>query len=310
MKIRQNFSAYLLLSPFLAIFSIFLFFPVVYSLWLSFHRVSVYSDLFNVFSDMRWVGFANYMALLGDPHFLFSVILTIVYACMTIPGTIALALGLALLLNNNLPGKMFFRSAFFLPNILDMLVVGFIWQLIYSPRYGFLTVFLERVFNVYSFHDSGFLSDPMLALPAIAFAMVLKGAGFGMVLFLAALNNIPRDLFEAAAIDGANKVETFFNITLPQLKPTILFLTVTGLMAALNGFTEIYAMTSGGPQVLDSSGVFDGATLGSTRISGYYLWQVFSEGRYGYASAMSWLLLFFALAVSFLQARFLSPEKS
>ena len=307
MNQRQTALAYLLLSPFLITFAIFLLIPVVYSLWLSFHSVSIYSDLFNVFGDLRFVGFRNYSDLLEDNHFLFSMLLTMVYAAITIPGTILFSLCLALLLNNSLPGKSLFRSAFFLPNILDMLVVGFVWQLIYSPKFGFLTVLLEKFLHIHTFHDSGFLANPYTALPAIALAMILKGAGFGMILFLASLNNIPKDLFEAASIDGANRLEIFLNVTLPQLIPTILFLIVTGIMAALNGFTEIYAMSSGGPQFVGNR-IFGGETLGATRIAGYYLWQVFSEGRYGYAAAMSYMMLLFALFISYINVKFLQPR--
>jgi ABC-type sugar transport system permease subunit len=270
------------------------------------HKVSIYSDLFNIFGDMVLVGFDNYIRLIQDPNFLWSLLLTLIYAALCIPGSVILSISLAMLLHNKLPGKMFFRSAFFLPFVLDMLVVGFVWQLIYAPKFGFLTKFLETFFNIYDFHETGFLEDPWLALPAIAFAMVLKGAGFGMILFMASLNNIPTTLFEAASIDGANKWETFINITVPHLIPTILFLVITGTMGALNGFTEIYAMTnaSGGPQF-----VLGGETLGATRISGFYLWQIFSQGKYGMAAAMSYLLFAFALIISFFNYKVLSPEK-
>ena len=239
------------------------------------------------------------------------MILTLFYAGMTIPGTIFVSLLLALILNSGLFGKAFFRSAFFLPNVLDMLVVGFIWQLIYSPKFGILTRLLDRYMGIDAFHETGFLGDPLIALPAIAFAMILKGSGFGMILFLASLGNISPALYEAAALDGANKWEAFFNITLPLLKPTILFLIVTGVMASLNGFTEIYAMTDarGGPTFVDGTGLFMSETLGATKIAGFYLWERFSFGQYGYAAAMSYLMLIFALLVSYVNARWLSPEE-
>jgi ABC-type sugar transport system permease subunit len=313
MKNNENSVSYLLLSPFLLVFFVFLIFPVLYSLWISVHKVSVYSDLYNIFGDMFFVGLSNYISLLKDFNFWWSLALTFIYAAMCIPGSIALALGLAMLLTQSLPGRMFFRSAFFLPFILDMLVVGFVWQLIYAPGVGFLTEIVVFILQKLSLNDwaqslfnTGFLEAPLLALPSISFAMVLKGAGFGMILFMASLNNIPTALFEAASIDGANRWEIFFNITLPHLSPTILFLIITGVMGALNGFTEIYAMTnaSGGPQA-----VVAGETVGATRISGFYLYQIFIEGRYGVAAAMSYLLFIVAAVVSFINFKLFSPEK-
>jgi multiple sugar transport system permease protein len=307
---KDNLSAYIFLGPFLFVFTVFLLIPVIYSLYLSLFRVGPYTDLTQVFSTMEFAGLSNYGALFRDQEFLWSLVLTLLYGCMTIPGTILVSLALALLLNRELKGRGLFRSAFFLPNVLDMLVIGFAWQLIYSPRFGILTLTLDQFFNIKAFHETGFLGNPYYALPAIAIAMILKGSGFGMILFLASLGNISKSLYEAAQIDGANHWQSFLNITLPLLKPTILFLVVTGIMAALNGFTEIYAMTdaTGGPHFTDSTGMFANETLGSTKISGFYLWKVFSFGRYGYAAAMSYILLLVALSISYLNARWLSPQ--
>jgi len=308
MNRQENLKSSLFLSPFLLVFVVFLLIPVLYSFYLSFHKVGTYTDYFNVFQSMEFVGLENYLDLLADSQFLWSMVLTLLYASLTIPGTIALSLVLALLLSKELAGRAFFRSAFFLPNVLDMLVVGFIWQLIYSPKFGVLTILLEKLLNIHVFHDSGFLGEPLFALPAIAFAMILKGSGFGMILFLASLGNISPSLYEAAALDGANRWQTFWNVTFPLLKPTILFLVVTGVMAALNGFTEIYAMTDqGGPYFASGLPFFSGETLGATKIAGYYLWEQFSFGRYGYAAAMSYLLLLFALTISYVNARWLTP---
>lgn len=307
---KDNFTAYLILAPFLIVFIVFLLLPVFYSLYLSFFKVGPYTDLTSVFASMEFAGFSNYVTLINDREFLWSLLVTFLYGLMTVPGTILLSLVLALILNREMKGRAFFRSAFFLPNVLDMLVIGFAWQLIYAPKYGILTRVLEYFFNIYAFHDTGFLGNEYYALPAIAFAMILKGSGFGLILFLASLGNIPKSLYEAAEIDGANRWEILVNITLPLLKPTILFLVVTGTMAALNGFTEIYAMTDakGGPSFVDPTGLFGHETLGATKISGFYLWKVFSFGRYGYAAAMSYILLMVALCISYLNARWLKSR--
>lgn len=208
-------------------------------------------------------------------------------------------MALALLLDNKLFGKSFFRSAFFLPNVLDMLVVGVIWTLIYAPKFGALAQISTYLFSENNFFNTtGLLGSPYTALLAVTFAMVLKGAGFGMVLFLAALQNIPGAVYEAADIDGANEWQKFTSITIPLLKPIIFFMVITGIIGSLNAFTEIYAMTSGGPQV-----VIAGHTVGSTSVAGYYLYKQFEAGHFGYAAAISYMLLIITLSITFIQQK-------
>jgi ABC-type sugar transport system permease subunit len=181
-----------------------------------------------------------------------------------------------------------------------MLVVGVIWTLIYAPKFGALAQITTYFFSEENFFNTtGLLGSPYTALPAVVLAMILKGAGFGMVLFLAALQNIPQTVYEAADIDGANEWQKFKNITVPLLKPIILFMTITGVIAALNAFTEIYAMTSGGPQR-----VIMGETVGSTSVAGYYLFKQFEAGNYGYAAAISYMLLIITLGITWIQQRF------
>lgn len=304
-KTRDTVISYLFLSPFLAVFGIFLFYPIIYSLILSFHKNTIYSDFYNVFADMRFVGFGNYVLLLHDPEFWWSLLVTFYYAFLTIPAFIALSLFLALLLNNRLAGKSFFRGAFFLPNVLDMLVIGIIWTLIYAPKYGLLSI-LGRSLNMGSLADAGLMSNPWTALPAIAFAMVLKGSGFGMILYLTAIQNIPASIYEAAEFDGAGWWDKLRHITWPLVKPITLFLIVTGVLGSLNAFTEIYAMTngSGGPNISVL-----GHTVGATRISGFYLFRIFDDGQYGYAAAVSYMLLIVAVVISIINVKFFQTEK-
>ncbi|HOY66865.1 MAG TPA: sugar ABC transporter permease, partial [Candidatus Ozemobacteraceae bacterium] len=304
---RETASSLLFLSPFLILFSVFLLFPILYSLYLSFYDSSQGFGLTN----LRWVGLSNYFQILGihweggawkfnDPAFWWSLAVTFLYGGLSIPLGIAAALFLALLLNNKLYGKSFFRSAFFLPNILDMLVVGVIWTLIYAPKYGALAQISSAILGPEQFFNKvGPLASPYTALPAIVFAMVLKGAGFGMVLFLAALQNIPEAVYEAADIDGATKTQQFWYITLPLLQPIIFFMVITGIIGSLNAFTEIYAMTAGGPQI-----VIGEETLGSTSVAGYYLYKQFEGGRFGYAAAISYVLLAITLGITWIQQRF------
>lgn len=281
------------LSPFLTLFALFMVFPIFYSFYLSFFGSPTDFSLAN----LEFVGLQNYAVLLKDMSFWWSLAVVALYGGISIPLGISLALVLALLLNNKLFGKNFFRSAFFLPNILDMLVVGVIWTLIYAPRYGALAQITAAFLGPDQFfNNTGLLGSPWTALPAVVIAMVLKGAGFGMVLFLAALQNIPEAVYEAADIDGASEWQKFRHITVPLLKPIIFFMVLTGVIGSLNAFTEIYAMTAGGPQV-----VIEGETLGSTTVAGYYLYKQFEAGRYGYAAAISYVLLFITIAITLLQ---------
>lgn len=302
---RDTVTAYLFLAPFLVAFAVFLGYPILYSLWLSFHKTTVYTNWFDIFGDMEWAGLSNYTDLLfNDYEFWWSLYRTAIYALLTIPTTIALGFGLAVLLRERFPGRDAFRGLLFMPHVLDVFVVGTIWVLIYSPNYGLLDVLLTKLGVTY-FSTTGVLGNPWTALPAIALALVLKGCGFGMILFLAAMANIPESVYEAADIDGASFWQKHRLVTFPLVKPIVLFLAITGLMGALNAFGEIYAMAAtkyaqGGPYVESF-----GHTVGVTKVSGFYLYKTFEAGEYGRAAAMSFLLLIVAFVVSVLNARLL-----
>lgn len=298
---REMIHAALYLAPFLTIFGVFLGYPIVYSLYISLHKVTLSTNLFDVFGDMAFVGMANYQKILVDFEFWWSLLVAVLYMVVSIPLSIGLSLILAVVLNNKLRGVTFFRSAIFLPNVLDMLVIGMIWKLLYSPD-GILDFLLGKI-GVTLFHQTGFLGGPRTALVSVAVAMVIKGAGFGMVLFLTALQNIPESIFEAADIDGLTYYQKLRYITVPLVKPVIVFLTIVGMMGALNAFTEFYIMTEGNPV-----STLAGHTVGVTKITGYYLFIKFSEMHYGYTAAMSYFLLAFALLLSWFQVKFLRTE--
>ena len=304
--LKKAVSGYLFLLPFMAVYLVFMAYPIIYSLILSFHKATIYSNWYNVFSDMKFVGFHNYVALFTkDKEFWWSVILSVYYGILTIPTSIFLSLILAVLLNNRFKGKSFFRSAFFLPNMLDMLVVGIIWTLLYAPKYGIIDAILNNIGIHYFTTSGGILGNPVSVLPAIAFAMVLKGSGFGMILFLAAIQNISESVYEAADIDGASWWQKLWYITVPLVRPIILYLTITGIITALNAFTEIYAMTNntGGPAMQ-----FLGTTVRSAKLSGYYLYKNFEEGFYGNAAAISYTLMLIALFISYINMKFIQKK--
>lgn len=302
-RCKENLIAYGYLSPFLAVFIVFLGYPVVYSLWLSFRKATIYTSWYDPFGDMKYIGLANYTELLGNPEFWWSLGLTLIYGVLTIPTGIVLSLLLAVLLNNQVKFKSFFRSAYFLPNVLDLLVIGIIWVLIFSPGglldYGLAQIGIGRLI------EDGILGNPWTCLPAIALVMVLKGAGFGMILFLTAIQNISQSVYEAADIDGAGWWHKMRYITIPLVKPIILFMVITGTIACLTAFTEVYAMTTntGGPTV-----EVGGNALKSANLVGYYLYRNFAEGYYGKAAALSFILLAIALAISLVNMKLLQSE--
>ncbi len=295
------------LLPFTTVFALFLLYPAVYSVYMSFLKSTIYSDLTRIFSDMTWCGLDNYRRLLDDTNFAWSLVMTLYYAVLVIPMNIGLSLFLATLLSNRLPGAKFFRAAFYLPNVLDLFVISVIWVSIYAPNYGVidqltnllgLKAYLGESGKLFA---NGILADPWWAMPAIAVAVVLKGSGFGMILYLAAIQNIPGDVYEAADIDGANAWQKFTRITVPLVKPVTLLLVVTGILGSLMAFSEIYAMTGGRPYetLPDSLPFFGGTTQGTTSLSGFYLFQKFYIAQeYGYAAALSVALLVISLPLS------------
>lgn len=305
-SLRQDLRALPFLLPFIGIFALFIGYPLLYSLWLSFHQVTVYSDFYDIFGTMNYVGLGNYARIVQDPVFWWSVILMFLYAVLTIAPGLVLSLALALMLNRAAAGFGLLRSGFFLPNVYDIYVVGVIWLLIYNPNGGLFSYLMDSI-GLTDLARRGMLNSPWTTLPAIALAMVLKNAGFGMILFLTSLNNINQSIFEAAEVDGANARQKLFHITIPLLKPIILFLIVTGLMGALNAFAEIYSMTddTGGTSV-----EIMGQTLQSARVSGYHLYKVFDQSQYGQAAAISFMLLFIALLVSYVNYKVLTPKDS
>ncbi|MEQ8820619.1 MAG: sugar ABC transporter permease [Sumerlaeia bacterium] len=302
--LQQDLQALPFLAPFLAIFGVFIGFPLVYSVWLSMHRTDIYSSWYDRFGTMQFVGLQNYADVAASIPFWWSIFLTFVYATLTIIPGMILSLFLAITLNRKMKGLGFYRSGFFLPNVFDIYVVGVIWLLLYNPNEGLFLRIFEWV-GLGVLVQDGFLSNPYLTLPCIALAMVLKNAGFGMILFLTALNNIPTSVFEAAEVDGATKWQQLTHITLPLLRPIILFLSITGLVATLNAFSEIYSMTdnTGGPGVN-----VGGQTLQAARVSGYHLYRVFDDSFYGQAAAISFFLLAIALVVSVINFKFLAPK--
>jgi multiple sugar transport system permease protein len=299
-KANDNLIAFLFLAPFVATFAVFLAYPLFYSFYLSLNKVT---RLVNVFENLSFVGLENFRDLASDGLFGWSLLMTLYYAGLMVPLGIAASLLLAVLLNNKLKLHNLFRTAFFLPYVLDLFVVSIVWTFIYSPHFGVLTRILEAI-GIRFFSEQGFLGRPETAMPAVVMVNVLKGVGFGMVLYLAALQNIPESVYEAADVDGAGWWQKLTRITIPLLKPVTLFMVIVGVVSGLNAFAEIYAMTSGGPSVNVA-----GKAYGATWVTGYYLFDTFYvKLRLGYAAAMSYVLLAIAIAISMVNIRLLRPR--
>ncbi|MCM0622772.1 carbohydrate ABC transporter permease [Nocardioides bruguierae] len=272
---RPQRSAYLFLLPWILGAVLLTIGPMVTSLYLSF------TD-YDLFSSPSWVGFDNYQRLFTeDPRFWASVRVTLTYVLVSVPLQLAIALGVALLLNRPRRGIGFYRSALYAPSLLGASIsLALAWKALFSTG-GTVPNLLASI----GLDTGGWTDDPDLAIYAVV-ALTLWQFGAPMVIFLAGLKQIPRDLYEAAALDGAGKVRQFFSVTLPMLTPVLLFNLVLGIIHAFQSFTGPYVISNG-----------RGGPGDSTLVYTLYLYQRgFTDFRMGTASAMAWLLLL-AIAV-------------
>ncbi|MCA1983519.1 carbohydrate ABC transporter permease [Nocardioides nematodiphilus] len=268
--------------PALVILGAFVFWPMLAALRLSFTESSG-------FGPSRWVGLANYSTIFHDPKILKTLGITAMYAVMFTPTAIIVALLFALVLTNKaLIGRGAFRTALFLPFIVSMAVAAFAWSYLLDPQLGLLNYWLSNV----GIHLGNVLQDPRLALPTVVVVAVWKSFGFYMVVFIAGLQQIPEDLYEAARIDGAGRWRRFVYVTVPQLSTTFAFVVVFATIAALQAFDQIYVMTGGGPY----------------RHTQTVVAEIYSQGfkklDLGLASAISYVLLLITLVLSLVQFRF------
>lgn len=267
-KHKHNRAAYAFLAPWLiGIFGLTLI-PMVYSLYLSFTN-------YGLLAAPKWIGLKNYQLLFQDPNFLQSVKVTFQYVLFSVPLKLGAALLVAVLLNKKIKGLGFYRSAFYLPSLLGASVaVAVMWQQIFSQQ-GLLNEFL----GVFGFHGPNWIGQPSTALWTL---ILLAGWQFGtpMLIFLAGLKQLPKEVYEAASLDGSGPLRTFFKITLPLLSPMIFFNLVLETINAFQTFTPAYVVSGG-----------QGGPVGSTLLYTLYLYQKgFGSLQMGYASAMAWLL--------------------
>jgi raffinose/stachyose/melibiose transport system permease protein len=273
----RNTFGLLMVLPALVLYAAFVVYPVVRGAWVSFYQWDGLS------TSMTWVGWRNYHYALEDPIFRKALRNTFQYAIGVTVAKNILGLALALMLNGKLRGTTLFRTAGFLPVMFSFVVVGVLWSWIFNPTFGLADGLLKLV-GLGSFQP-GWLSDPHLALWSVMWVDVWKWTGFHMVLYLAALQSIPQELYEAAAIDGAGRWRTFVNVTLPMLRPVIAFSTLLALTGAfVANYDVVYVMTGGGP-------------LHSTEVAlTYIVSTAFGSSAVGLANAMS-VILFIGVAI-------------
>lgn len=234
--INRNFLAYVFLTPALVLLMMFSFWPVMYGSYLSF------TD-FSLIHPVHWVGLRNYEALLANDMFLTGLKNSLLFL-LIVPFTQLGAIVLAVLVNNQLPGIHWFRAAYYVPVVTTVSVVGIMWGFMFHEQ-GTLNYVLMQLHLVA--RPLGWLSDDVLALFAIMFVSFWRGLGWYMVMYLAALQSVPAEMQEAAILDGANRWQRFWRITVPMLKPTILICSIMSVLAALKAYQEVDVLTQGGP---------------------------------------------------------------
>jgi multiple sugar transport system permease protein len=282
--VREHRAGWLFVAPALAIIGLFFFLPAAAAFVLSLTDFDIYalSDLRN----LRFVGLSNYGVLLTDPLFWQALRNTIYFVVVGAPLSIAASLGAALLLNSRLARfKAFFRTALFAPVVTTLVAVAVIWRYLLHARYGLINYALGGL----GVGPVDWLGDPRWAMPAIILFAVWKNFGYNMIIFVAGLQTIPEDLYEAARIDGAGAWARFRHVTLPGLAPVVLLVTLLTVAGYLQLFAEPYVMTQGGPAQ-------------STVSVLYFMYeQGFKWWNLGTASAVAFLLFVLMLAVTFAQ---------
>lgn len=265
---------------------VFKLYPIVAGLRMSFYDFQLISGA------QRFVGLANYQLMLADPTFWRALVNTLVFNAVVTPLQIVAALGLALLVNQKLRGIGFFRSVYFIPAILSLVVASVIWDLLYHPDNGVINSLLAAV----GLPRQPFLVSAQQAMGALIAMVTWKGAGYWMVIFLAGLQSIPEQVYEAARIDGASRWQSFWHITLPLLSGTIVFVAVADTAINFLLFAPVYVMTQGGPSE-------------STTVLMYEVYRnAFVYLRMGYATAIATVLLVMTLIVVAIQMRVLRVE--
>ncbi|HTI45948.1 MAG TPA: sugar ABC transporter permease [Casimicrobiaceae bacterium] len=282
---RQAARPWLFLTPALALLALFTFWPVLAGTLLAFTE-------YNFLAPPKWTGLANFEDLAADPVFWISMRNSLLYL-LIVPAIQVGAIVLAVLVNNSLPGIRLFRAAFYMPVVTSVSVVGIMWSWMYNEQ-GLVNAVLQALHVIST--PIGWLTDDRIALFSIMIVTLWRGLGWYMVLYLAALQSIPKDLEEAAKLDGATRVQRFWRITVPMIVPTILLCTVLSTLSAMKVLEEVLIMTKGGP-------------VSSTYTGLYYAYdQGIRAFNFPRALAASLVVSVFCIAVATLAFRVLRPR--
>ncbi|MBO7745733.1 sugar ABC transporter permease [Paenibacillus sp. MWE-103] len=280
LRFKHYMIAYLFLAPSLVGLLVFVLYPILDSLYLSFTK-------WDGLTPIKFIGLDNYRDLLTDDTFGISLRNNIYYTAVTVPLTVVISILLALVMNVKVRGIKAFRVLYFFPNITASIAVGIIWAAMFT-QYGPINTIL-RLFGVSD--PPIWLASTSLALPAVMMVSIWKSVGYSAVILFAGLQGVPRQLYEAAELDGANRFKQFLHVTLPGLSPVIFFCTVTGIIGSFQVFDTVMAMTQGGPGR-------------STNVLVYYIYNTaFQNYRFGSASAMSYVLFIIILILTLIQLR-------
>ncbi|MFO7321169.1 MAG: sugar ABC transporter permease [Chloroflexota bacterium] len=281
---REALAGIAFISPWIIGFFIFTAGPMVISLGLSLTE-------YDVLRPPTFIGLENYQRMLGDPRLMTSLYNSIYYALLHVPLSIIFALSLALILNNVGKAAGFFRTAFYLPSVTPAVAIGTLWLWLLNPRVGLI----NRGLEVFGIQGPGWTTDPNWIKPGIVL-MSLWSVGSTVIIYLAALRNVPNDLYEAANIDGANGWQQFRHVTIPMISGAIFFTLIVNIISSLQIFTEVYTMYFGNQtnNAAASAGLFYNI---------YLFRQAFEFLNFGYASAMAWLLFVIIMILTFIQLR-------
>jgi ABC-type sugar transport system permease subunit len=283
-RMQHRAAPYLFLSPFVVLFCCFMIYPLGRSVVLSFYKTSGPRQ-------MTFIGLDNFRYLLGDQFFWMAVLNTTYYAVLFLSLQIPLSLGLAVLLNSpKVRMRNFFRFAFFSSHLVGAVFVAVIFQLLLQQRHGLVNRAIELVAPAIG-SEVNWFGKPELAMPAVVMASLWISLGYAMVYFLAALQAVDRDLYEAAEVDGAGRWSKFWNITIPGIRPVLIFMILIGTIGAFQLFELPYVL------------FYNAGTNYSVTIVMYLFQMGFETGDIGYASAIGWMLVAIILTVSLLQLK-------
>lgn len=284
---------FLFIAPALVLFAIFVVIPIFASLYLSFTE-------YDVLHAPRWVGLANYANLLcHDPRFWKAFRNTVLYVFGVVPTGIFIALLLAVALEEVTKGKQVFKVLFFIPTVTSTVAISVVWKWLFAgEKYGLINYFLIRL----GFQPIDWLLSPTWILPAIVIMSIWAGLGYNLVLFSAGLSTIPSTLYEAAKVDGAGWWQRFWHISLPMLRPTLVFVVVTSVIASFQVFEQVYIMTGGTGEGV--GGVLDSALT----LVAYLYDQGFQKFSMGTASAIGYLIFGLVLLLTLINKRLFRAE--